>query len=127
MPEMAGYCFTSQIGVSAEQLYKAVVLEHVDCLQRPIVSCEVEVTIHISAVLPVRRKSAHTLVDRALLNPKTRVGAKLQIERIRTTGYFVRPISKRNLNHMQHDVRTVFQVEPKVLKSFSSPLPAVWI
>jgi hypothetical protein len=49
----------------------------------------------------------------------------LQIERIVRAGDFVRPVSERNLNDMQRDVRTGLHVKPKIMESFSSSLPAV--
>src|ERR1700730_14990737 len=102
-----------------------MVLEHVNCLQRPVVSREVEVAIHIATVLPVCREAAYAFVDGAFLDPKTRVRPQLQIDRIVGTGDFVRPISEGNLDDMQHDVRTSLHVEPKIMESCSSALPAV--
>ncbi len=102
-----------------------MVLEHVDCLQRPIMSREVEVAVHVAAVLPVWREPAHAFVDRAFLDPKAGVGPQLQIERIVGTGDFVRPISKGDLDNMQHDVRTGFHMKPEIMESFSPALPAV--
>ena len=68
---------------------------------------------------------AHTFVDGAFLDPKARVRPQLQIHRIVETGDFVGPISEGNLDNMQHNVRTSLHVEPKIMESFSSPLPAV--
>ena len=125
MTEMTGCGFTSQVGVCAEQLDEAMVLEHVNCLQRPVVSREVKVAIHIAPVLPVWREPSYPLVDGAFLDPKARVRPQLQVERIVGTGDFVGPISEGNLDDMQHDVRTSLHVEPKIMESFSSALPAV--
>jgi hypothetical protein len=102
-----------------------MVLEHMNCLQRPVVSREVEVAIYIATVLPVWREPAHTFVDGAFLDPKARVRPQLQIHRIVETGDFVGPISEGNLDNMQHNVRTSLHVEPKIMESFSSALPAV--
>jgi hypothetical protein len=106
-------------------LDKAVVLEHVNCLQRPVMSREVEVAVHVTTVLPVCREAAYTFIDSAFLDPKAGVGPQLQIERIVAAGDFVRTISEGNLDHMQHDVRARFHVKPKIMESFSSALPAV--
>lgn len=123
--EMAGCCFACQIGICAEQLDKAVVLQHVNCLQRPVMSREVEVAVHIATVLPVWREPAHTLINSALLDPKARIGPQLQIERIVRAGDFVRPISEGDLDDMQCDVWTGLHVEAKIMKVFPSALPAV--
>jgi hypothetical protein len=102
-----------------------MVLEHVNCLQRPVVSREVEVAINIATVLPVGREASYALVDGAFLDPKTRVRPQLQIERIVGTGDFVGSISEGNFDNMQHNVRTSLHVEPKIMERFSSALPAV--
>src|SRR6266404_6094112 len=125
MAEMTGCRFASQVGICAEQLDEAMVLEHVNCLQRPVVSREVEVAIHIATVLPIGREPSYSLVDGAFLDPKARVRPQLQVERIFGTGDFVRPISEGNFDDMQHNVRTRLHVEPKIMESFSSALPAV--
>jgi hypothetical protein len=125
MTDMTGCRFASQVGICAEQLDEAMVLEHMNCLQRPVVSREVEVAIYIATVLPVWREPAHTFVDGAFLDPKARVRPQLQIHRIVETGDFVGPISEGNLDNMQHNVRTSLHVEPKIMESFSSALPAV--
>jgi len=122
---MAGCRFASQVGICAEQLDEAMVLEHVNCFQRPVVSREVKVAIHIATVLPVRREPSYSLVDGAFLDPKDRVRPQLQIERIVRAGDFVRPISEGDLDDMQHNVRTSLDVEPKIMERFSSALPAV--
>src|SRR5258708_37589113 len=114
MTEMAGCGFASQVGIGAEQLDEAMVLEHVNCLQRPVVSCEVEVAVHVATVLPVGREPSYSLVDGAFLDPKARVRSQLQVERIVATGDFVRPISTGNLDNMQHNVRTRLHVEPEI-------------
>ena len=102
-----------------------MVLEHVNRLQRPIVSRKVEVSIYIAAVLPVWRKAAHALIDGAFLDPKTGIGAQLQIQRIIGAGDFVRTVSESNLNDVQNDVRTRFHMQPEIMESFSPALPAV--
>src|SRR5713101_5685212 len=118
MAKMTGCRFASQVGICAEQLDEAMVLEHVNCLQRPVVSREVEVAIHIATVLPVGREPSHPLVDGAFLDPKARVRSQLQVERIVGAGDFMRSISEGDLNDMQHDVRTSLHVEPKIMESF---------
>jgi hypothetical protein len=125
--EIAACRFASQIGICAEELDEAVVLEHVDCLQSPVMSRKMEIAVNIAAIFPVWREAAHTFIDRAFLDPKARIGPQLQIERILGAGHFVRPISKSDLNDMQHDVRTALQVKPKIMEGFSSALPAVWV
>src|SRR5208282_8572 len=69
MPDVARRRLARQVGIRTEQLNKTVVLEHVDCLQRPVVPCEVEVAVHIAAVPPVWRKPAYSFIDRAFLDP----------------------------------------------------------
>src|SRR4029077_16810861 len=125
MTEMAGRRFTCQVGVCAEQLDEAMVWEHVNCLQRPVVSREVEVAIQRGTVLPGGREPSPPLVDGEFLDPKARVRPQLQIERIVGTGDFVRPISKGHFDDMQHDVRTSLHMKPEIMESFSSALPAV--
>src|ERR1700730_7840570 len=125
MTEMTGCRFASQVGICTEQLDEAMMLEHVNCLQRPVVSREVKVAIHIATVLPVGREPSYPLVYGAFLDPKARVRPQLQIERIVGTGDFVGPISEGNLDDMQHDIRAGLHVEPKIMESCSSALPAV--
>ncbi len=102
-------------------------LKHVDRLQRPVMSREVEVAVHIATVLPVWREPPYTFIDSAFLDPKAGVGPQLQIERIVAAGNFVRPISEGDLDNMQRDVRTGFHVKPKIMKGFPSALPTVRI
>ena len=102
-------------------------LEHVDRLQRPVVPRKVEVPVYIAPVLPISRKPPHALVDRAFLDPKVRVRPQLHIQGIVGLSYFVRSISESHLHHMQHDVRTRLHVVSKIMESFSSPLPPVWV
>src|SRR5258708_18350274 len=125
MAEMTGCRFASQVGICAEQLDEAMVLEHVNCLQRPVVSREVEVAVHVATVLPVGPEPSYSLVDGAFLDPKARVRPQLQVKRIVGTGDFVRPIPEGNLDNMQHNVPTRLHVEPKIVESLSSALPAV--
>ena len=111
--------------ISAEQLHKAVVLKHLDRLQRPVVSREVEIAVNIAPVLPVGREAAHPFIDSAFLDPETRVRPQLQVKWIISAGDFVRPISERDLDHVQRDIRTGLHVKPKIMKGFPSTLPAV--
>src|SRR6202166_1937718 len=65
-----GSCFAREVRISTEQLHKAVMLKHVDRLQRPVMPREVEIAIHVATILPVRRKAANAFIDRAFLDPQ---------------------------------------------------------
>jgi hypothetical protein len=87
----------------------------------------VEVTVHIPAILPVRRKSAHPFINGALFDPKTGIGAQLQIERIIDARNFVGTVAERNLDHVQYNVRAGLHVQPEIVKRFAPALPAIRI
>src|SRR5580658_4931906 len=104
-----------------------MVLEHVNRLQRPIVSREMEIAVHIAAIFPIRRKPAHPFINRALLDPKARITPQLQIERILHARDFMRPVSESNFNDMQSDVRTRLHMNPEIMERFSATLPSIRI
>src|ERR1700692_1063150 len=125
--EITSRRLTRKIGIGTEELDKAVVLQHLYRLQRPIMPREVKISINVTTVLPVLREPANALVDRAFLDPKTRVSPQLQIEWVARTRNLMRPVSKSNLHNMQNDVRAVLHVVTKIMKIFSPALPAIWV
>jgi hypothetical protein len=102
-----------------------MMLEHVNRLQRPVVSRKVKIAVHVAAVLPAWREATHSFIDGAFLDPKARVGPQLQIERMVTAGNFMRPISEGDLDNMKHDIRAGLHVKSEIMKILSSTLPAV--
>jgi len=104
-----------------------MMLEHVNCLQRPVMPSEMEVPVDISAVLPICGETSDPFVNGAFFDPETRVRSQLQIERITRARDIMRSISEGNLDHMQHNIRTSLHMKPKIMKCLPSPLPAIGI
>src|ERR1700722_10395129 len=127
LTEMTGRRFSSQICISAEQLHKTVMLQHMDGFQCPIMPREMEVAIHIAAVFPIRRKPPHTLVDCTFLDPQAGISPQLQIKWIVRTCNLVGAIPECDFDNMQRNIRTSFHMKTKVMKGFASTLPAVRI
>src|SRR5271163_2336099 len=86
---------------------------------------EMEVTIHVAAILPTDWEPPHPFVDGAFLDPEAGIGSQLQVEWIVKARHFMRTVPKRDLDHMERNVGTRFHVQPKIVKAFPSPLPAV--
>ena len=102
-------------------------LQQMNRLQRPVMSGEGPIGVHVRAVPPVGREPSHGQVEQVFLVPELRGRSQLDVQRAVPRRSLEGPVSVSQFRHVQHDVGRIGHASAEVIERLPPSRPAVGV